>query len=43
VHAEDKIAIEEKLRTSLDNYTKDELISLLLDTNSNQKSRGHIK
>jgi len=43
VHAEDKIAIEEKLRTSLDNYTKDELISLLLDTNSNKKSRGHIK
>ncbi|MFA6144812.1 MAG: cache domain-containing protein [Sulfuricurvum sp.] len=43
VHPEDKIAIEEKLRTNLDNYTKDELISLLLDTNSNQKSRGHIK
>ncbi|MCX6073122.1 MAG: hypothetical protein NTY39_02250 [Campylobacterales bacterium] len=43
VHPEDKIAIEEKLRTDLDNYTKDELVSLLLDTNSNQKSRGHIK
>ena len=43
VHSEDKIALEEKLRHDLNNYTKDELISLLLDTNSNQKSRGHIK
>ncbi|MGD9970116.1 MAG: cache domain-containing protein [Sulfuricurvum sp.] len=43
VHPEDKSALEEKLRTDLDTYSKDELISLLLDTNSNQKSRGHIK
>ncbi|MDD2358019.1 MAG: cache domain-containing protein [Thiovulaceae bacterium] len=42
-HAEDQIALEEKLRTDLHTYTKDELISLLLDTNTNQKSRGHIK
>ncbi|MDD5119385.1 MAG: cache domain-containing protein [Sulfuricurvum sp.] len=43
VHPEDKTALEERLRTDLEHYSKDELISLLLDTNSNQKSRGHIK
>lgn len=43
VHPEDKSALEEKLRSDLNSYTKDELISLLLDTNSNQKSRGNIK
>lgn len=43
VHKEDRIIIEEKLRKQLKNYTKDELISLLLDINSNKKSRGTIK
>lgn len=43
IHPEDKSALEEKLRTDLDAYSKEELISLLLDTNTNQKSRGHIK
>jgi hypothetical protein len=43
VHNEDKIILEEKLRKRLKNHTKDELISLLLDVNSNKKSRGKIK
>lgn len=42
-HPEDRTALEEKLRTDLNGYSKEELISLLLDANSNQKSRGHIK
>lgn len=43
VHREDRVALEEKLRKQLKNYTQDELISLLLDVNSNRKSRGEIK
>ncbi|WP_345977153.1 cache domain-containing protein [Sulfurimonas sp. HSL3-7] len=43
VHGEDRVALEEKLRKQLENYTQDELISLLLDVNSNKKSRGEIK
>jgi len=43
VHKEDRAALEEKLRMNLKNYTKDELISLLLDVNSKKKSRGEIK
>ena len=43
VHREDRVALEEKLRKQLKNYTQDELISLLLDANSNRKSRGEIK
>jgi len=42
-HKEDQAVIEAKLRKSLENYTQDELISLLLDINSNKKSRGKIK
>ncbi|MDF1882680.1 hypothetical protein JHD49_01860 [Sulfurimonas sp. SAG-AH-194-C21] len=40
---EDRIYIEEKLSTELQSYTKNELISLLLDTNPNNISRGKIK
>ena len=40
---EDKIYIEEKLSTKLQSYSKDELISLLLETNPNNISRGKIK
>jgi len=43
VHEEDRAALEEKLRKALAQHSKDELISLLLDTNSNKVSRGHIK
>lgn len=43
VHREDRVALEEKLRKRLKNYTQDELISLLLDVNTNRKSRGEIK
>jgi len=43
VHEEDSVILEEKLRKKLKSYTQDELISLLLDVNSNKKSRGHIK
>jgi hypothetical protein len=43
VHKEERITLEEKLRKQLKHYTRDELISLLLDVNSNRKSRGHIK
>ncbi|MDQ7042428.1 MAG: cache domain-containing protein [Sulfurimonas sp.] len=39
----DKKYIEEKLSTELQSYTKDELISLLLETNPNNISRGKIK
>lgn len=43
IHPEDKIIVEDTLRKKLDTYTKDELISLLLDNNPDQKSRGDIK
>lgn len=42
-HNEDRIVLEGKLRKQLQNYSKDELIALLLNNNSNRKSRGHIK
>ncbi len=40
---EDRKYIEEKLSRELQSYTKDELISLLLETNPNNISRGKIK
>ncbi len=43
VHREDRVALEERLRKQLKNYSQEELISLLLDVNSNRKSRGVIK
>ena len=42
-HDEDRAYIEKKLSTALKSYSKDELISLLLDTNPNNISRGKIK
>ncbi len=38
VHKEDRVALEEKLREHLKQYSQDELISLLLDINANKKS-----
>lgn len=43
VHEEDKAALEDKLRKHLKGHTHDELVSLLLDANSNKISRGKIK
>lgn len=43
IHKEDKIVLEAKIRKHLENYTQDELISLILDMNPNKKSRGRIK
>ncbi len=40
---EDRVYIEEKLSAELHSYTKDELISLILNTNPNNISRGQIK
>lgn len=40
---EDKAVIVEKLRKQLNTQSKDQLISLLLDNNTNEKIRGHIK
>lgn len=42
-HAEDQIALKQRLREELKNYSQEELISLLLDANTNRKSRGKIK
>ncbi|HFS67255.1 MAG TPA: hypothetical protein ENK67_03490 [Flavobacteriia bacterium] len=39
----DKDCIKKQLRKKLQNYTKEELISLLLDVNSKKISRGKIK
>jgi len=43
MYNEDRQYIEEKLTKELQSYTKSELISLLLDSNSNNISRGEIK
>ena len=43
VHQEDRIALEDRLRKQLKEHTHDELVSLLLDANSNKISRGKIK
>ncbi|MDF1878911.1 hypothetical protein JHD46_04575 [Sulfurimonas sp. SAG-AH-194-C20] len=40
---EDRIYIEQKLSNELLSYSKDELISLILETNTNNISRGKIK
>jgi len=40
---EDRVYIEKKLSRELQSYSKDELISLLLETNPNNISRGKIK
>ena len=42
-HDEDRVYIEEKLSTELQTYTKDELISLLLEIDTKNISRGKIK
>lgn len=42
-HKEDSIMIQEILIEQLQSYTKDELISLLIDVNTNKKLRGKIK
>jgi len=43
VHEEDRTALEDRLRKQLKEHTHDELVSLLLDANSNKISRGKIK
>ncbi len=43
VHEEDRAALEDRLRRQLKGHTHEELISLLLDVNSNKISRGKIK
>jgi len=43
VHEEDRAAFEEKLRQQLKDHTHEEMVSLLLDANSNKISRGKIK
>jgi|GEM_PF-934478 len=40
---QDRVYIEQKLSRELQSYTRDELISLLLDTNPKNISRGKIK
>ncbi len=42
-HEEDRVALEDRLRKQLKAHTHDELVSLLLDVNSNKISRGKIK
>lgn len=43
VHEEDRAALKDRLREHLKDHTHDELISLLLDANTNKISRGKIK